>query len=435
MKPPSPLLTSRRMAFLGPSLRRRRVADRPGVRVALALLASLALNLLLLLVAGKMGAFDIGHPAKVSPVALAPLSAEQWAANRAVTGGAPPQQAQPRPPQQQAMPAPPPARPPEEERRSPGQIVTVAPSKDSSKPKDARFLSDRDNTVEKETRSRFAGTRTYENVLPAPSDGAKQRVEPAPEAGEGGSGAKSVPGKEGPKATQGNGAEKLAVPDRKAEEKLALAPHQEPEHGAGDTPAAPQVDRPQPHGGPNTLQVPGAPGEGEGGQRRGGIDSRLLPTPQSLSKIAGGPSPDRIQGIEEGDATALNTRSFKYATFIQRVGMAIYREWDPNRAYQARDPDGKVYPARDRTTTIDLVLDPSGGIRFVKVMESSGLDFLDQEVVRAARSAGPFPNPPAGLVDPSGQIHLALAYTLEMRRASRVQVLLPSSGTQRPYPE
>lgn len=420
------------MAFLGPSLRRRRVTDRTWVRIALAILTSVGLNGLLLAVVAWFGAFDVGTPARVRPVAIAPLTSDQWAANRAIVGGAP-AAPMPRPAMPQALPAP---KPPPDERRVPGQVVTVAPSKDSSKPKESRFLSDRDNTVEKETRSRFAGTRAYENVLPAPSDGLKKRPEPPrPEAGQGGAAEKSAPGKEGPKATAGNGAEKLELPDQKAQEKLALAPHPDQEGGRGEIPLAPRVDRQRVPGGAEALRLPGAPGEGEGGQRKGGIDPRLLPTPQALSRIAGGPSPDRLEGVEEGDATALNTRSFKYATFIQRVGMAIYREWDPNHAYQARDPDGKLFPARDRTTTIELVLDPGGAIRFVKVMDSSGLDFLDQEVVRAARAAGPFPNPPPGMVDAAGQIHLALAYTLEMRRASRVQVLLPPSGTQRPYPE
>lgn len=430
MKPPRRLLTSRQMAFLGPSLRRRRVTDRPGVRVALAILLSIGLNVLLLAVVASLGAFDVGKPVKVQPVAIAPLTGDQWDANRAIVGGAPAAPV-PRPP---ALPATPAPKPPEE-RESPGQVVTVAPSKDSRKPKDSRFLSDRDNTVEKETRSRFAGTRAYENVLPTPSDGLKKRVEAQPEAGEGGAAQKSAPGKEGPKATAGNGAERLELPDQKAQEKLALAPQGEREEGPGEVPVAPKVDRQRVAGGGDALRLPGAPGEGEGGQRRGGIDPRLLPTPQALSRIAGGPSPDRLEGVEEGDATALNTRSFKYATFIQRVGMAIYREWDPNRAYQSRDPDGKMFPARDRTTTIELVLDPGGAIRFVKIMDSSGLEFLDQEVVRAARAAGPFPNPPPGLIDAAGQIHLALAYTLEMRRASRVQVLLPPSSSQRPYPE
>ncbi|ACL66057.1 TonB family protein [Anaeromyxobacter dehalogenans 2CP-1] len=419
------------MAFLGPSLRRRKVDERPGTRTTAAILLSLAFNALILLILGRVGAFQLGKPATVRPVALAPLTADQWAANRAIVGGQPPPAAAPRPSDLPKIPPPP---PPPEERRAHGQIVDVAPSKDSRPPKDSRFLSDRDNTVEKESRSRFAGTQAFENTLPAPSDGLKRKAPPPPpEAGENGQAAKSTPGKEGPAAPHGTGGEKLVIPEQRAQERLAVAPRPDAP-GAGDVPVAPRTDQQRLSGGGQALQVPGGAGA-QGGGRKSGIDRRLLPDPQNLARIAGGPSPDRLDGVEEGDSTALNTRSFKYATFINRVGMAIYREWDPNRAYQARDPEGKVYPARDRTTSIELVLDGSGAIRFVKLLDSSGLDFLDQEVVRAARAAGPFPNPPAGLVDASGQIHLALAYTLEMRRASRVQVLMPSLPSQRPYPE
>jgi TonB family protein len=347
-----------------------------------------------------------------------------------IAGGRAPPVAPP-PQQQPQIPPPPP-----QESKEHGQIVDVAPSKDSRKPKDSRFLSERDNTVEKETRSRWAGTQAWENTLPAPSDGQKKGAAPKAEQGESGKAALSAPGKEGPKRG-GDGADRLATPRQSQQERLALA--KPPAAGRGDLPVAPREDRPRVPGSGEVLKVPGEPGgagEAEGGQRRSGeLDARLLPDAQSLARIAGGPAPNRLEDLEEGEGTALNTRSFKYATFYNRVGMSIYRQWDPNRAYRSRDPDYTMFPSRDRTTIIDLVLDgTSGAIHFVKVLSSSGLDFLDDEIVRAARAAGPFPNPPAGLIE-NGEIHMMLAYTLEMRHASRVQVILPPNPTQRPYPD
>lgn len=424
------------MAFLGPSLRRRRVTDRPGVRAAAAVAASLALNALLLWGLLRSGAFELPRPHRETPVALAPLSAAQWAANRAVGGAAPvprpPSSAVPvRPP---SAPTPPPEeRKPPEERHPPGQLVDVAPSKDNRPPKDARYLSDRDNTVEKETRSRFAGKRAYDNTLPAPSDGAKRPPRPAEQKGDGGQAAEARAGKEGPKG--GTGAERPAMPRQPAQERLALAPHADAP-GAGEPRLAPREERQRVPGSGASLQVPGAPGapDGGGARRSGRLDARLLPDPQSLARIAGGPSPDRLEDVAEGDATALNTRSFKYATFINRVGLAVYREWDPNRAYLARDPNGTMFPQRDRTTGIQLVLTPDGALRLVKVFAQSGLGFLDDEIVRAVHAAAPFPNPPGGLVE-NGEIRLTFYYTLESRHASRVQVVLPPSAGQRPYPE
>jgi TonB family protein len=392
-----------------------------------AILVSLALNAFLFLIMGRLGAFaPPTPPAEARPVALAPLTADQWNANRAIVGGKapavlPPRQEQPQTP------------PPPEQRKERGQIVDVAPSQDSRKPKDSRFLSDRDNTVEKETRSRYAGTQKWENTLPTPSAGS-QGKQGAPAPGEAGHAERSAPGKEGPK--RGGDAVRPSTPGQQQQDRLALA--KPPGQGPGDVAVKPKEELREPGAG-DALKLPGEPGargESEGGERKSGpIDPRLLPDAQSLARIAGGPAPNRLEDIEEGEGTALNTRSFKYATFYNRVGMAIYRQWDPNRAYRARDPDGKMFPARDRTTLMEVVLDgTTGAVAFVKVLESSGLDFLDEEIVRATKAAGPFPNPPPGLVE-NGMIRMTLAYTLEMRHSSRVQVVLPTSPSQRPYPD
>ncbi|BDG06137.1 hypothetical protein AMOR_51330 [Anaeromyxobacter oryzae] len=409
------------------------MTDRPGVRAAAAVVVSLALNALAIWLLVRVGAFEMPKAPRETRVALAPLSAQQWAANRAIAGGAQPPQQPLRAPTV-PVPPPPPAPPPPEPKKMPGQIVDVAPSKNNTPPKDSRFLSDRDNTVDKETRSRFAGTRAYENTLPMPSDGAKKPPQPVEQRGEGGKTAEAKAGKEGPKG--GTGAVRPVAPKQPAQERLALAPKPD-ERGSGELlSVVPREDRQRVPGTGDSLAVPGPPGAPDGGgeRRSGRMDARLIPDPQSLARIAGGPSPDRLENVTEGDATALNTRGFKYATFINRVGLSIYREWDPNRAYLSRDPDGTIFPQRDRTTGIQIVLAPDGALRMVKVLEPSGLDFLDNEIVRATRAAAPFPNPPGGLVE-NDEIRLTFYYTLESRHASRVQVVLPHASGQRPYPE
>jgi TonB family protein len=425
------------MAFLGPSLRRRKVSERPGVRVAAALLLSLLLNGVLIGLLVRAGAFDAPRgPSRPQAVALAPLTADQWDANRAIAGAKPPAVPPAAAPELPVTPPPPPR---EDEAR--GQVVDVAPSQDSAKPKDSRFLSDRDNTVEKETRSRFAGTKLWENTLPSPSAGPKgKQGVPAP--GDAGAAERSKPGPEAPKRG-GTGAEKLAVPEQKPQERLATTRPEEP--GPGDVAVAPKSDRERVRGADRRLEVPGQPGEAEGGGARqaGRLDPRLLPDAQSMERIAGGPSPDRLDGVDEGDATRLNTRGWKYATFFTRVVRAIYQQWDPNQQYDARDPRNELYAKKDRTTAVDVVLDDRGELRSVVVRRQSGLAFLDEELVRAVRAAAPFPNPPIGLLE-DGQIRIPLAMTLHFNSAGGIQVVLPSGiapafdrenlPSQRPYP-
>lgn len=414
------------MAYLGPSLRRRKLRERPAARTVAAVALSLLANAVLLALLAAAGTFDVKPPADVSPVALAPLSAEQWEQNRAVDGGAAaPAAPAPAPAPERAKPAPaPPERPPPREQRARGQVVDVAPSNDNRPPeRETRFLADRDNRVEKETRSRHAGTKLWENTLPAPSAGDPEAKAAAPSPGEDGAAERARPGREGAPPRPAAPAEKPAG------ERLALAPRLEGD-AAIRIPGVAEPLRTAPgEAGEPGPEAGGPLGDGEGGQRAaGGSRVDLRPDAAMLARIAGGPSPDRLDGVEEGEGTALNTRGFRYATYIVRVNRAIYSNWDPNAAYQARDPDFRMYPIRDRTTAFEIVLDSIGNLENVRIVEGSGLDFLDQEIMRAVRRAAPFPNPPTGLLQ-DGKIRLGVfEYTL-MNRASRTAI-----PGRRPFP-
>jgi TonB family protein len=115
---------------------------------------------------------------------------------------------------------------------------------------------------------------------------------------------------------------------------------------------------------------------------------------------------ERLPGVAEGDETRLNTRAFKYADFYRRVAEAIRSEWDPNRAWDALDPQDRVFGREPRTVAVDIVLDRGGRLLATKVATTSGLAFFDREALRAIDAAAPFPNPPEGLVDPEGRVVL-----------------------------
>jgi TonB family protein len=375
------------MTHLGPSLRRAKVRERPGRRLAVAAAASILLNALAFLLLARAGAFQVGT-ARPARVALAPVSRDQWAANRAIgpNAGAPRKPNEPLP---FAMPRPP-ARPPPDQARPDGQVVDVAPSPDSTPPKSARFLSDRDNTVEKETRSRHARAG-YERTLATPQ---APGVRSAPMAGENGTSAKAVPGLEG----------RPAAPEApEAAPRLALAP------GSGDGLAV---------GG--TAPEEGAPapgGTGEGGQRREGAPSDVLSlTPGTLARMSGGPAPDRLEGVEEGEGTYLNTRSWKYATYFNRIKQAVAAAWDPMPPLDARDPDRSMFGHKDRFTLLGVTLDDSGHVKNLVVEQTSGADFLDRAALTAFRSAQPFVNPPRGIIDGNGEIKFSFGFFLEVGR-------------------
>jgi TonB family protein len=345
---------------------------------------SLALHAALLLGLATLGVGGVPLDRPIDVVGLAPLTASDWDANRAIAGE--PREA-PRP-----VPAPPPPEPPAPDVRG-SQVVEVSPEADGAgkkpNPDEAVLWANRDSFAEKNQVSRSADVRNKNN-LPAPQSG---RVAPGATraAGEGGLAAASSPGREGPVGQGGTGADSMVVPRQGGQERVALAPD-------GEMGLAARPGKDQMAGEGDRVGIPGAPGESEAAARSAGSpDERLRPAPEVLERIAGGPMMS-IEGMEKGESTVLNTREFKYATYFNRVYRGIGEQWDPERAYSLRDPDLSLYPVRDRRTVLYLKLDATGAVKELRVVKGSGLGFLDQEAMRAVRAAAPFPNPPEAIV-------------------------------------
>jgi TonB family protein len=356
-----------------PSARLPQRRDRPTARVALAVAASLVLNGAALAALGAAGAFTLAsRPARVE---LAAVSSAAWEANRRIAApGAPP-------PAPAAAVAP--ARAPSPRPEVPSaRIVDVAPSSDPRRPVAARFLAERDNTVPRDVQYRgpLADRRGPVAARPTGGTSASGGI-PLP--GEEGTSDDAAPGREGSRA-----AADAAV--RIAAARLALA-------ADGERPAA-----------PDPGIAAGSPSAGDGGARRiGRFDPRLLPVGDRFEGVgAGSPMAERLRGVAEGEETRLNTRAFKYADFYRRVAEAIRSEWDPNGAWDALDPQDRVFGREARTVAVDIVLDRGGRLLAAKVATTSGLPFFDREALRAIDAAAPFPNPPEGLVDAEGRVVL-----------------------------
>jgi TonB family protein len=159
----------------------------------------------------------------------------------------------------------------------------------------------------------------------------------------------------------------------------------------------------------------GSASGGEGGQRRPGqYDPRLALSPETLARVAGGGSPDKLDGVSDGDGTFLNTREWKYATYFNRIKQAVSSTWNPQRALDQRDPDRSVFGDRDRYTLLTVTLDPTGNLKDVVVKKTSGVEFLDKTTIDAFKRAQPFANPPPGIVEPNGEIRFTFGFYLEV---------------------
>ncbi len=307
----------------------------------------------------------------------------------------------------------------EEQQKLTGQIVDLPPSADDRAPENARFLSEHNTRVERETRSRFQA-KVAENVMNEVTTARKGQLS-APSADQRPARALEIgPAQPGQPATDaGQGGPALEIPDSRRRDRLALK--LDPELGRlQNREAADEVK-----GNSDRLKL--SLGPGDQAEQRGSAPAEgpsvaeLIPGIGVLARLSGAPSNDHLEDVEEGDGTFLNSREFKFASYFNRMKRGVSQHWDPLTEYRRRDPTGNIYGFRSRVTVLQVTLKPDGSLKNVEVQRSSGLDFLDREAVAAFQRAQPFPNPPRALVT-DGQIAFPFGFHLDFNSRSGLRL-------------
>jgi TonB family protein len=261
-----------------------------------------------------------------------------------------------------------------------GQVIELQKPEKEEVPEDARFLSQYDVKVQKERKARVRGR------------------------GEGG-------GKGQPKEVAGIQLPKIKEPSKAPAQDIRAKEESQkvkPEEGGEKSIRLGTLGL-----GALSKVVEGAVGT-QGAGRGYGFSGMGVKTGVGGAG-SGGASDDAIFGIDEdGETTLVNSRSFKYWDFFQRVKERIRQEWDPVTPYRKRDPTGEVFGRKDRLTILGVVLDSNGSIERLEVLRRSGLGFLDDEALRAFKQAAPFTNPPQGLADENGKIAFRFGFLLEI---------------------
>ncbi|WP_413559655.1 TonB family protein [Bdellovibrio sp. HCB209] len=124
-----------------------------------------------------------------------------------------------------------------------------------------------------------------------------------------------------------------------------------------------------------------------------------------------------IKDVEQGLETMLNTREFKYASYYNRIRRQLNQHWEG----RVREKLSKMFkegrsPAstgQDRITRLIVVLNNQGTLMGVKVVSDSGVRDLDDAAIEAFRAAAPFPNPPKGIVEGDGTVKIRWDFVLE----------------------
>ena len=110
---------------------------------------------------------------------------------------------------------------------------------------------------------------------------------------------------------------------------------------------------------------------------------------------------DYIEHVALGDFTQLNTVEYKYYGFYHRIRQKLEQFWGKSlkEKAQALYKSGRRLPASDLyTTSLRITMNTKGEIVKVQVQSSSGVRELDEAATESFNQAGPFPNPPAGML-------------------------------------
>ncbi len=118
---------------------------------------------------------------------------------------------------------------------------------------------------------------------------------------------------------------------------------------------------------------------------------------------------DQMNGMREGEQTALNTREYSFFGYHQRIRERLEREWKGllRQALTKFVRQGRhLASEKEHVTRVLVVLGETGDVKRVQVLSPSGTEELDDVAVDAFRKAGPFPNPPKGLIR-NGEVEVA----------------------------
>ncbi len=124
---------------------------------------------------------------------------------------------------------------------------------------------------------------------------------------------------------------------------------------------------------------------------------------------------DYIQGINEGDRTALNTREYMFFGYFQRIRSRLDVAWSSTLRQKLEKMYRKgrrIASDKEFKTRTWVVLDEKGSVIKVRLMEESGVYDLDDAAIAAFNEAGPFPNPPKGLINERGQVEVHWDFVL-----------------------
>lgn len=118
---------------------------------------------------------------------------------------------------------------------------------------------------------------------------------------------------------------------------------------------------------------------------------------------------DSLEGVQDDLITKLNTREYKYYGYYNRIKTQLNQWWVPQvqQKFTKMMKQGRTIASEEnKVTKLVIVLNGEGSLVKVQVLAESGVRDLDDAAVEAFRQAAPFPNPPKGMIDDDGTVKI-----------------------------
>ena len=125
---------------------------------------------------------------------------------------------------------------------------------------------------------------------------------------------------------------------------------------------------------------------------------------------------DYVPGIKQSEKTMLNTKEYMFYGYFQRIRHRLDLAWEPilrEHLVKLYNNGRRLASDIDHTTKVVVTLNTRGEIIKVEVVEESGTRLLDDAAVKAFNRAGPFPNPPKGIIGSDGIIKIRWDFILK----------------------
>lgn len=125
---------------------------------------------------------------------------------------------------------------------------------------------------------------------------------------------------------------------------------------------------------------------------------------------------DYLKDVAIGAETHLSTREFLYYTYFNRIKKKLREHWEPLIHTRVREMvrGGRQVASLQgaKVTRLVITLDDRGGLSRVQISTTSGLMDLDNVAIEALRVSAPFPNPPKDLIE-NGFVRINWDFILE----------------------